>query len=206
MTTAAGRATVVLAVIAGLAGCATSGSSPAKSPTAAPSLATCGQLTATTGALRDVVEVRLSGPHTLPTGADFAATVTVSLRADAKQATVSLMTGAPVLPVIVRGTDIVGEYEGAVGGVGLSGTITRAHPYRFPKQATVSLRGCPHRPVDPVAPDATRRPLPPGRYTVYAYIDDESSRDGEVRSEPFDLTVTAATTQPAPTATVTATH
>lgn len=189
---AVNRTVTVLAVTALLSGCTTSLNPPDGDPSGRSSLPTCGRIAASTGPLRDVLEVRLSGPHTLPVGTDFAATVTVSLRSGSRRDTAHLVTGVPVNPVIARAGNIVGAYRGAVGGVGLSATITRTRPYRFPEPATVSLRGCPRRGVDPDASNSTRQLLPPGKYTVYASVEDST---GNLRSEPFDLTVTAPTTE-----------
>lgn len=203
MTSALVRTAVSAVCITSLAGCGASAATPRNStgatPTTGPALATCGQLTPSTGVLRDVLQVHLSGPTTLPTGSDFDATVTASMRPSAHQRAASLTTGAPVPLVIARGNAIVGQYAGAVAGVGLSATITPAHPFSVP--ASVSLRGCPHRPVDLTDPDRSRKPLPPGHYTLYAYVDDLSGNDsakyGSLRSEPFQITVTEQGTQPA---------
>lgn len=189
--------TVLLRTVAGavcvvaLVGCAT----PSTAPVAAASLPTCGKVTPSTGLLRDILQVRLSGPHTLATGSVFHATVTVSVRRGVKPKQVSLTSSAPVPLVIARGTDVVGRDEGAVAGVGIDAVITAARPFRYRQPASVLLRGCPRRPVDNTAPDETRKPLPPGHYTVYAHVDDMSgvgtSTDGVLLSQPFDLTVTA---------------
>lgn len=188
MRTVAGGACVVA-----LVGCA----GPGTAPGTAPSLPTCGTVAPSTGLLRDVLQVGLSGPGTLATGSVLHATVTVSLRPGVKPNQVSLTSGAPVPLVITRGTDVVGQYEGAVAGVGIGAVITAGRPFRFPEPASVLLRGCPRRPVDHTAPDETRKPLPPGRYTVYAYVDDLSGHGtsdyGVLRGQPFDLTVTAGT-------------
>ncbi len=205
MTPAVVRTAVSAVCIASLAGCGGSAATPRNStgatPTTGPALTTCGQLTPSTGVLRDILRIHLSGPTTLPTGSEFDVTVTASMRPGAHQPAVSFTTGAPVHLVITRGNAIVGQYEGAVGGVGLSGTVTPAHPYQLPVPASVSLRGCPYRPVDTTDPDRTRKPLPPGRYTVYAYVDDLSGNDpvkyGSLRSEPFQITITEQGAQPA---------
>lgn len=191
--TVAGAACIVT-----LVGCAAPGNAPGTAPgtapVAAPSLPTCGTVTPSTGLLRDVLQVRLSGPRALATGSVFHATVTVSLRPGVKPKQVPLTSGGPDL-VITRGTDVVGQYEGAVGGVAFGAVITAGRPFRFPEPASVLLRGCPHRPVDGNAPDASRKQLPPGRYTVYANVDDLSGHGpsdyGLLLSQPFDLTVTA---------------
>lgn len=109
-----------------------------------------------------------------------------------------LSSGAPILPVITQGTDVVGAYEGAVGGVGVSATVTAGRPYHFPgsdSSASVLLRGCPNLPINPTVPDTTRKLLPAGRYVIYAYVDDMSGNDtskyGALRSQPLTMTVTS---------------
>jgi len=108
---------------------------------------------------------------------------------------VSLTSGLPVPLVITRETRVVGRYERAVGGVGIPAVITAGRPFDFREPASVLLRGCPRLPVDGNAPDASRTPLPPGHYTVYADVDDLSGHGpsdyGVLLSQPFDLTVTA---------------
>ena len=186
-----------------MAGCAASsslqtgvpGSPSPVAPTHKGSLETCGQVTPSTGQLRDVLQVRLAGPSELATGSVFHATVTVSLQPGTGRSSVFLSSGGPVLPVIARGTDVVGQYEGGVGGVGLSAAITASRPYRIPTESSVLLRGCPDRPVDTVDPDGSRKLLPPGHYTIYAYVADYSGNDaskyGVIWSQPLNITVTA---------------
>lgn len=203
MTAVRVRTAASVACAVTLAGCAASaplgpagGSSPAVTTVASP-LRTCGRVTPSTGALRDVLDVRLSGPSRLVTGSIFHGTVTVSLRPGVNRSEVTLTSGAPVLPVIARGADVVGQYEGAVGGVGIGAAVRVDRPFRFPTSSSVLLRGCPDRPVDGMAPDRSREPLPAGSYTIYAYVDDYSGDDtskyGVLRSQPFGVTVTART-------------
>ena len=180
--------TGVVCVVVG-AGCAGPGSGS--------SLRTCGEVPASTGVLRDVLDVHLAGPGEVASGSEFRGTVTVSLRSGVTPRQVSLSSGAPLQVVIARGTDVVGQYEGAVAGVGVIGAVSAGQPYRFRQPAIVLVRGCPRRPVDGAKPDDSRKLLPPGRYSVYAYIDDFSadstSDDGVLRSQPFAITVTGAT-------------
>lgn len=171
--------------------------SPSSQPTAQK---TCGRVTPSTGLLRNVLQVHLSGPSRLVTGSLFKGVVTVSLRPGAKPKEVFLNSGAPILPVITRGAQVVGAYEGGVGGVGIEATVAAGRPYHFPayySSASVLLRACPDQPIDPVAPDRSRKLLPPGRYVIYAYVDDMSGNDtskyGVLRSQPLTITVTGRT-------------
>lgn len=201
MTPVLVRTAAGVACAATLAGCTASAplpvagvSSPAVTTTASP-LKTCGQVTPSTGVLGKVLQVRLSGPSRLASGSIFHGTVTVSLRPGVNRHEVNLTSGAPILPVIARGADVVGRYEGAVGGVGIGATVRVDRPFHFPTSSSVLLRGCPDRPIDGMAPDQSRKPLPAGPYTIYAYVDDYSGNDtskyGVLRSQPFGITVTA---------------
>lgn len=166
----------------------------ASASAAAAGLRTCGKVTGSTGVQRKLLAVHLSGPTVLVTGQTFYGTVTVSLRPHSGRRSVTLMSGAPVLPVIARGTSIVGQYVGLVGGVGVGGVIGPHHPFRFRGPSSVLLRGCPAK-VDPAHPDRTRKLLPPGRYTLYAYIEDDVNGDnGSLRSQPLQITVKARPT------------
>ena len=160
-------------------------------PAAAKSLRTCGTITPSTGIHRRLLTVKLAGPARLVTGRMFKGSITVYLRPRAARSSVRLMSGAPVLPVIARGNQIVGQYEGGVGGVGIEGTVTKKHPFRFPGpygRADVLLRGCPKH-VDPRYPDRSRKLLPPGHYTLYAYIEDDGGKNGYLLSQPFPIVV-----------------
>lgn len=187
MTPVLVRAVASAAFVVAMAGCT--------GPGTGSSLPTCGAVTPSTGLLRDVLQVQLSGPATLATGSQFRGAVTVSLRPGVDRRQVSLTSGAPVREVIARGTDVVGQYEGAVGRVGIPAVITPDRPFRFREPGSVLLSDCPHRPVDGVDPDGSRKPLPPGHYTVYAYVDDLSGHStsdyGVLRSQPFEITLTA---------------
>lgn len=198
------RVCSVAAVSVLVAGCGSATTpTPAASPitakaataptlSAARTLPSCGTVTGSTGAQRGLLDVRIGGPAHLVTGQVFHTTVTVFLRPHTGHTSVTLMTGGPVLPVIAQGTRIVGAYEGGVAGVGLFGTITARHPYRFVGEfgaASILLRGCPPNPVDSMHPDRGRKLLPPGRYTLYVWIEDDIGRNGHLRSDPFTLTV-----------------
>lgn len=164
--------------------------SPARS--AAGTLRSCGTVTPSTGAQRGLLDVRLSGPAHVVTGQVFHTAITVYLRPHTGRTSVTLSTGGPVLPLIAQGRRIVGQYERAVAGVGLIGTVTARHPYRFAGEfgaMSILVRGCPTTPVDPMDPDSSRTLLPPGRYTVYAWIEDDIGGNGYLRSDPFTLTV-----------------
>jgi len=198
------RTVVGAACVVVLAGCGSTTAAAPRPSAGAPSasghsaaLKTCGRVTHSTGILRNVLQVHLSGPSRLVTGSLFNGTVTVSLRPGVKAKKVFLSSGAPILAVITQGTDVVGAYEGAVGGVGISATVTAGRPYHFPAyygSASVLLRGCPDLPINPTAPDKSRKLLPPGRYLIYAYVDDMSGNDtskyGALRSQPLTITVT----------------
>lgn len=168
--------------------------SPSSQPTAQK---TCGRVTPSTGILRNVLQVHLSGPSRLVTGSLFKGVVTVSLRPGAKTKQVFLNSGDPILPVITRGAFVMGAYEGAGGGRGVEATVAAGRPYRFGTSFTsgsVLLRGCPDQPVDSADPDRSRKLLAPGRYVIYAYVDDLSgnntSKYGVLRSQPLAITVT----------------
>lgn len=198
--TVAGAACVVV-----LAGCGSTTAAAPRPSAGAPSasghsaaLKTCGRVTSSTGILRNVLQVHLSGPSRLVTGSLFKGTVTVSLRPGVTTKKVFLSSGAPILPVVTQGTDVVGAYEGGVAGVGISAAVTAGRPYHFPayySSASVLLRGCPDLPINPTAPDKSRKLLPPGRYLIYAYVDDmsgsDTSKNGVLRSQPLTLTVTS---------------
>lgn len=162
---------------------------------AAAGLRTCGKVTGSTGVHRGQLTVRLSGPSVMATGQTFHGTVTVSLTSGSSRRAVTLMSGAPALPVITRGTAVVGQYQGGVGGVGLAGTVAVGHPFTLPfGSGTVLLRGCPTT-VDPAHPDRTRKLLPPGRYTLYVSIEDDSpGHGGNLLSQPHPITLTARPT------------
>lgn len=196
---AAGAVSVVV-----LAGCGSTVAGALRAPgisSQSTALKTCGRVTPSTGRLRNVLQVHLSGPTRLVTGSVFKGTVTVSLRPGVKTKKVFLSSGAPILPLITRGTDVVGEYEGDIGPIGVSAIVTAGRPFRFPPSwgtsGSVLLRGCPDLPTDPEFPDKSRQLLSPGRYVLYAYIGDESgndtSKNGILRSQPLTITVTKKT-------------
>jgi hypothetical protein len=81
---------------------------------------------------------------------------------------------------------VVGEYEGALAASGIKVTVgAAAQPVL---DAATLLAGCPDRPVDMVAPDLTRKALPPGPYDVVAVLPDA---DGQLVTPPLRVQVTA---------------
>lgn len=118
------RVTAALVRTAAGAACVVTLARYASEATTSASLKTCGRAIPSTGVLRNVLEVHLSGPSELTTDSPFGGTVTVSLRPGVNRHAVSLGSGSPILPIITRGTDVVGQYEGAAGGVGIPATVT----------------------------------------------------------------------------------
>lgn len=204
------RPVAFLAAAAVLTGCAaTAGAAAERSPAAVSNtpaaaraigtaLRTCGKVTASTGVHRKVLTVHLNGPTVMASGQTFHGTVTVSLTRGSTLRSVALTTGSPEPAIIARGRAIVGQWAGGVAGVGYYGVIRPGHPYEFPHDpdsTSVLLRGCAGR-VDPVNPDATRKLLPPGLYTLYVYIEDDGpGPNGYLLSQPHPLTVTARPTR-----------
>lgn len=183
-----------------LIGAGTVGLSLALAPTtssqaameSARALPSCGRVVPSDGPQRRQLRVHLNGPNRMVAGGTFKGTVVVSLSSHAAHRTVGFLSEVPTVPVITRGGRVVGEYEGPLPGVRIRGTVSPNHPFRFPRgglDGQVVLRGCPVQPSKG-NPSGTRALLPPGRYTLYVYIEDSvGKRSGYIRSAPFQLRV-----------------
>lgn len=153
------------------------------------SLPTCGRVPMSTGPSKDSLELRVQGPGTAPSGTTVMLEVVMTARIAGP---VDYFTGSPPAVLVAVGDQVVGRYDGAVGGVGRAGHLTPGQAATFP--ASVLLSGCSRHP-DPAHPDASREPLPPGQYQLVAVMEDGNGQGniGSLVSEPLPVVITAST-------------
>jgi hypothetical protein len=89
-------------------------------------------------------------------------------------------SGLPVDVIIMRDGQVVGQYGGAVGGVGVARSVGNGAPFSYP--GDVRLAGCATTTLGS-NPDATRSNLPPGDYQLVAVM------EGGLVSPPIDIRV-----------------
>ena len=209
------RGLACTAAAAALAGCATtsghlgaaaspSAASPAAASTAtrtiaADALPVCGTLPVSNGPSRRIIQVTLTGPHTVRSGSAFSLGVVAQSLTSATQ---TLMTGSSVDVLIVRAGKVVGrDADGAapdgVGRVRVNKPLVLTAPGSIRvSPPAVLASGCARGPVNLDAPNATRVGLPPGRYTLIGVLTDSprGSKVPVLDTVPFGLTVTPART------------
>jgi hypothetical protein len=167
-------------------------SATTSSATAQPSALTCGTVPASDGKLKTALTVKIDGPTVAPSGGTFRAQVNITTTLP----TVDLSSSNVVALLIAQGHMIVGRSFRPVGGAGFEPAITPSAPATLP--ASIALTGCAVPPIDATDADLTRRPLPPGAYTIYAVVDEydgdsETDRTNLV-SAPFPIQIATART------------
>jgi hypothetical protein len=161
------------------------------------------------GPLASQVGVVIIAPDEAASGS----TLTTAVRVRSKTATtVPVQSVSIVNLLITKGGNIVGRTLGASAGTGAGFDATPTSTAQL--SAEVVLSGCgdytpgealPDTRMPP--PDATRSPLPPGAYTLYAVVEDDSFGEENPRnlvSAPFTLNITPASTTGSSSATVAA--
>lgn len=169
-------------------------SASASSPTAQPSVLTCGTVPVSDGKLKTALTVKIDGPTAAPSGGTFTARVDITTT----QPTVDLSSSTAVTLLIAQGNMIVGRTLLPAAAAGFEPTITPNTPATLP--ASTMLTGCAIPPLDPTNADLTRQPLPQGAYTIYAVVE-EYDGDNETDltnlvSAPFPIQITAAPASP----------
>ncbi len=112
---------------------------------------------------------------------------------------VSVHTGSPST-LVVRDGYVIGKYpdDAGVGDIGFFAVA----PGGLPLPTSFVLSGCPQGPTDPMLPDHSRSPLPPGRYDLVAVITETPGTTEQapsvIVSEPTSIDVTPATDERAP--------
>jgi hypothetical protein len=164
-----------------------------------PVLSTCGVVPQSNGPLASQVGAVIIAPAAAAGGSTLTAAVRVRTKT---AATVSVQSVSIVNLLITEGGNIVGRTLGASAGTGAGFDATPTSSAQL--SAEVVLSGCgdytpgealPDTRMPP--PDATRSPLPPGTYTLYAVVEDDSFSEENPRnlvSAPFTLNITPAST------------
>jgi hypothetical protein len=169
-------------------------SAAASSPTAQPSVLTCGTVPVSDGKLKTALAVKIGRPTAAPSGGTFTARVDITTT----QPTVDLSSSTAVTLLIAQGNMIVGRTLLPAAAAGFEPTITPNAPATLP--ASITLTGCATPPLNPTNADLTRQPLPPGTYTIYAVVeeyDGDSETDlTNLVSAPFPIQITAAPASP----------
>lgn len=162
-------------------------------------LSTCGAVPQSDGPLASKVGVVIIAPAAAASGSTLTAAVQVRSKT---AATVPVQSVSIVNLLITEGGNIVGRTLGASAGTGAGFDVTPTSSAQL--SAQVVLAGCgdytlgeslPDVTMPP--PDATRSPLPPGAYTLYAVVEDDTFGEENPRnlvSAPFTITITPAWT------------
>lgn len=150
-------------------------------------LRTCGTSPVTSSETPQNLVLTLAAPRSAPSGTWLHPTITIQVRGSSVPRAYGF-AGAPVTDV-VRGGHIVGAFSGDIAGTGIGLRIGN-QPVRMDGGA-VLLSGCAANPVEFTNPDATRKPLPPGKYQLVASIHLDKNRGRAVlASQPVDITIT----------------
>jgi hypothetical protein len=146
------------------------------------SLRTCGKVPVPKGAVSRQAVLTISAP--LQGRAGTSVEVTATVRAVGRAAD-GVDVGAPADVVIVKNGAVVGRYLGGIGGTGFL-IASAAKP--VPALAAL-LSGCPSGTIDISRPDASRRPLPPGRYQLVATLDPDGGDSFRIVSNVWPITI-----------------
>jgi hypothetical protein len=150
-------------------------------------LVTCGVVPTSNGPYASRVVLTLSAPSSAISGETIHPQLTI--RAAGHRDVRGIDVGQPAAVYITRHSEIVGRYSGLVRDTGLGMTVTK-EPTAIPA-ASLLLSGCPQREIDLAHPDASRQPLPPGRYQLVATLVSESrGHQWQLASEPSSITIT----------------
>ncbi len=120
------------------------------------------------GAVSSRLALTATAPATGKSGATIK--ITSTIHAAARSVT-GLDVGAPADTLILDQGYVVGRYRGAIAGTGFGGTISRRS--KTVPALSLLLSGCPSGTIDLAHPDASRRPLPLGRYQIVAVLHSE---------------------------------
>jgi len=158
---------------------------------------TCGKPPLSTGPKAAQMTVALQAPASGQAGLRVDLQTVFGSR-DGQPVTVD--TGYPET-YVVRDGYIIGKYPDDAGKADIAFLAVAPDGQSLP--TSIVLSGCPLGPTDPMRPDASRRPLPPGRYDLVSVVS-ELPRSGTDRhlsvivSEPVSINVTPATDARAP--------
>jgi hypothetical protein len=157
---------------------------------------TCGSVPVSTGPKAKRMTASLQAPSSGQAGLRVDLQMTFS-STDGRRVFVD--TGSP-LTLIVRDGYVIGKYPDDGGMAAIA--YGAAAPGGIPLPTNVVLSGCPHGRTDPMHPDHSRNPLPPGRYDLVAVIREtdgtKTGRPSVIVSAPTTIEVTAATGARAP--------
>lgn len=141
------------------------GNSSAVGPASVP---TCGKAPVTSGKYPREIAVRLVAPHVAVSGATILPSVQMRVRDGRAHVVADL--GQPVESYIIYAGRVVGKYSGVIGGgTGFGARLSADSSVRIPTSPLL-ISGCPTGNIDPAQPDASRKPLPPGHYTLEAVL------------------------------------
>ena len=138
-------------------------STPVKTAHTAAGLATCGTAPTATSTDRVDLEFALTAPARAATGTLITVGATVR-NLTGRQLEIAGFGGAQDL-VITQDGKIVGKYAGASADTGVDAVMAPGEAATMPP-GTLLLSGCPQGDTDDAHPNATRKPLPPGRYQI----------------------------------------
>lgn len=155
-------------------------------------LPTCGHAPTSFGRYASRVVATVSAPPSAASGSTIHPDLSIRALGDQP---VRLDTGQPAPVYITQHGEVVGRYGGLVGGTGLGMTLT-SKPTAIPV-ASLLLSGCSRGPIDFAHPDASRQPLPPGRYQIVATLaGGRHNHEWQIASTPSDITITNAPPTP----------
>ena len=188
MNLVAGRIVVVMTCVRTVAACTGArrhrATQPAptanavQSPTASPSLPTCGTVPVSNGKFKTALDVTIHGPAALPSGSTFTAQVDITTT----QPAIDLSSTTVVTFLIAQHQEIVGRSLLPGAALAFEPTITPSAPATL--TGSIVVDGCAVPPIDSTNADLTRKPLPQGDYTVYAVV---VEYDGDSETDPTDL-------------------
>jgi hypothetical protein len=165
-----------------------------ESPTASPSISTCGTVPVSDGTLKTALDVTIEGPAAAPSGSTFTANVAITTT----QPAIDLSSSTVVTLLIAQRHAIVGRSLLPGAALAFEPRITPSAPAAL--TGSIVVAGCAIPPIDPTNADLTRKPLPQGAYTVYAvvveYDGDSETDQTDLVSAPFPVQVTQSLASP----------
>jgi hypothetical protein len=165
-----------------------------ESPTASPSISTCGTVPVSDGKLNTALDVTIEGPAAVQSGSTFTANVAITTT----QPAIDLSSSTVVTLLIAQRHEIVGRSLLPGAALAFEPTITPSAPATL--SASILVAGCAIPPIDPTNADLARKPLPQGAYTFYAvvveYDGDSETDQTDLVSAPFPVQVTQSLASP----------
>jgi hypothetical protein len=149
------------------------------------SVATCGSEPVSFGAYPRELAIKLIAPRTATAGT----TIHPSLQVRSLDGLPHSVDDAaqPVESVVVYRGKVVGKYKGTLSGTGFAFHLSGHEMHSIPTNPLL-LSGCTSGHVNSVHPNATRKPLPPGKYELEAALVADSG-NWQLVSPPESVTI-----------------